>query len=93
MSAPEAEPPVVVRKSPSKEITEQTARVFLLGAFAFGAGFIIKSDVVLAAVVPVLAMLAGFVATYIVGIVKFLRDHRKLRFLAERADDDLAQVK
>lgn len=85
--------PIVVRESPAKEISAQTVRVFLLGAFAMGAGYFIRSEMVLAAVVPVLTLVAGFVATYVVGLLKFLKDWRARLAMAKQLPDNVAKLK
>lgn len=85
--------PIVVRESPAKEISAQTVRVFLLGAFAMGAGYFIRSEMVMAAVVPALTLFAGFIATYVVGLLKFLKDWRARLTMAKHLPDDVARTK
>ncbi len=92
MSEPPAKP-IVVRESPAKEITAQTVRVFLLGAFAMGAGVFIRSEMVLAALMPVLGLLAGFLAVYVAGLLKFLKDWRARLTMAKSLPDELVKVK
>jgi len=85
--------PIVVRENPAKEISAQAVRVFLLGAFAMGAGYFIRSEMVMAAVVPALTMLAGFLATYLVGLLKFLKDWRARLTMAKALPDSVARTK
>lgn len=92
MSDTETTPPIVVRESAAKDVANSTLRTILIAGFAIGASQFIESEVVLATIVAVGAMIAGFVATYLVGIHKLLQNHRKLRFLAHRAPDDVATV-
>ncbi len=92
MSESETTPPIVVRESPARDVANSTLRTVLVAGFAIGASQFIQSEVVMTAVVAVGAMIAGAVATYLVGIHKLLQNHRKLRLLAKQAPDELAQV-
>jgi hypothetical protein len=96
MSEPPATP-IVVRENPAKEISAQTVRVFLLSGLSMGAGFFIRSEVVLAAVLPALTIIAGCVAgvlaIYIAGLLKFLKDWRARLTMARHLPDDLAKTR
>lgn len=93
MTDPQTPAPIVVRDSPAKEITAQSVRVLLLAGFSIGASHFVTSEVAMAAVIPAAAMLAGFVATYVVGLLKLLKDHRQRRLMAKALPNDVATVK
>lgn len=93
MTDPQTPAPIVVRDSPAKEITVQSVRVVLLAAFAVGASQFIQSEVAMVAVMGAGTMLAGFVATYVVGLLKLLKDHRQRRLMAKALPNAVATVK
>lgn len=95
MTRPDYTPPepIVVRDNPAKEITAQSVRVLLLAGFAVGASQFIQSEVAMVAVMGAATMAAGFLATYVVGLLKLLKDHRQRRRMARALPDTQAVVK
>lgn len=89
----EAPEPIVVRKSPFKEISESALRAALMAAFAIAAGQFIRSDIVMGTVTPLLISVAGFVATWLFALQKLLKDHWQRRHMARMLPDDVATVK
>lgn len=85
--------PIEVKASVTSEATAQTLRVFLLGLFAFGAGQFVHSELVLATIIPVAALTAGFVATWLVGMKKLFDTHVKLKAMATWLPDQIAKIK
>lgn len=85
--------PIGVKANVTTDVTAQTLRVFLLGFFAFGAGQFVHSELVLATIIPVAALIAGFVATYIVGLKKLFDTHTKLKVMASWLPDRFAKLR
>jgi hypothetical protein len=93
VEVPELDKPIEVKSSVKSDVTYQTLRVFLLGALAFGAGQFVHSELVMATVIPVAALVAGFLATWLIGIHKLLDTHSKLKAMASWLPDRLARLK
>lgn len=81
-------PPITVKATAAPIITSQTFQVLVVAGCAFLADRLMHSDVAIAAVVPVGAL----VATWAWSLLHRLHSWRALRFLAARAPDTVAVV-
>ena len=89
----ETTPPIVVRESAAQDVANSTLRTVITAGLAVGASQVVKSEAAMVAVVAAGALIAGSVASYLVGIHRLLQQHRKLRFLAKQVPDSVAVLK
>lgn len=88
--------PIVVRTSPRKELTDQTLRVVLLIVCGLLLGQLIPDTILgvaLHGVDQVIVAVLGIAGTYVAGVLKFLKDHRQRRAMAEKLPDYVARLR